>query len=209
MECSPLGAGGASKLELYLLLLTSIMEVVFFKSPEEFRNWLEVNSETMTEIWVGYYKISTGKPSVTYSNALDEALCYGWIDGLRKSVDESSYCIRFTPRKPKSIWSAVNIKKVEELIKNGKMMPQGLAAFEKRSEARSGIYSYENQPEKLDPMLEARFNEHQKAWDFFMVQPPSYKKSCIFFVMSGIQEATQISRLEKLIEACEAGKRVY
>ena len=112
MECSPLGAGGASKLELYLLLLTSIMEVVFFKSPEEFRNWLEVNSETMTEIWVGYYKISTGKPSVTYSNALDEALCYGWIDGLRKSVDESSYCIRFTPRKPKSIWSAVNIKKV-------------------------------------------------------------------------------------------------
>jgi uncharacterized protein YdeI (YjbR/CyaY-like superfamily) len=185
------------------------MKVCFFKTPDEFRNWLEVNSETMTELWVGYYKLSTGKPSVTYSNALDEALCYGWIDGLRKSIDESSYCIRFTPRKPRSIWSAVNINKVEELIKIGKMRPQGLAAFEKRSDSRSGIYSYENRPETLDPMLEACFREHQKAWEFFIAQPPSYKKSCIFNIMSGKQEATKISRLEKLIEACEIGKRLF
>ena len=185
------------------------MNAVFFKTPDDFRNWLEINFETMTELWVGYYKLSTGKPSVTYSNALDEALCYGWIDGLRKSIDESSYYIRFTPRKPRSIWSEVNIKKVEELITQGRMKPSGLAAFEKRKDARSGIYSYENRPETLDPMLESRFREHQKAWDFFMAQPPSYKKSCIFYVMSGKQETTKISRLEKLIVACEADKRVY
>ena len=196
-------------MEFYLRLLLTVMEVLFFKTPEEFRNWLEINSEMISELWVGYYKISTGKPSVTYSNALDEALCYGWIDGLRKSIDESSYCIRFTPRKPKSIWSEVNIKKVEELISQGRMTPGGLAAFEKRKDARSGIYSYENQPEKLDPIIEARFKEHQKAWDFFTAQPPSYKKSCIFYVMSGKQEATKVARIEKLISACEVGKRVY
>ena len=184
------------------------MNVCFFITPDEFRNWLEINSETMTELWVGYYKISTGKPSVTYSNALEEALCFGWIDGLRRSIDESSYCIRFTPRKPKSIWSAVNINKVEELIKDGKMRPRGLAAFEKRNDSRSGIYSYENKPEELEESLEALFKEHQKAWEFYNAQSLSYKKTTIFFVMSGKLEATKISRLEKLIEACEKGKRL-
>ena len=185
------------------------MNAVFFKTPDEFRNWLEINSKTMTEIWVGYYKISTGKPSVTYSNALEEALCYGWIDGLRRSIDEISYCIRFTPRKPKSIWSAVNINKVEELIKIGKMKPQGLAAYEKRSDSRSGIYSYENKPEELEESLETIFKEHQKAWEFYLAQTLSYKKTTMFFVMSGKQEATRISRLEKLIDASEAGKRLF
>ena len=163
----------------------------------------------MTEIWVGYYKISTGIASVTYSQALNEALCYGWIDGIRKSVDESSYCIRFTPRKQKSIWSAVNIRKVEELIKNGKMRPSGMAAYAKRTETRSAVYSYENQPEKLDQTLENIFREHPKAWEFFMIQAPSYIKVRIYWVMSGKQEATKLSRLDKLIEACEEGKRLY
>ncbi|MEI6142979.1 MAG: YdeI/OmpD-associated family protein [Mariniphaga sp.] len=163
----------------------------------------------MNEIWVGYYKISTGKPSVNYSNALEEALCYGWIDGLRRSIDESSYCIRFTPRKPRSIWSEVNIKKVEELITQGRMKPSGLAAFEKRKDVRSGIYSYENRPETLEEWLENQFKEHPKAWEFYMAQSLSYKKTTMFFVMSGKQQATKISRLGKLIEACEKGKRLF
>jgi len=182
---------------------------VFFDSPLSFRNWLEANYQTKTEILVGYYKVGTKKQSLTWSESVDEALCFGWIDGIRKSIDEVSYCNRFTPRNPKSNWSVVNIAKVEELIRQGRMTPAGLAAFEKRLDARSAIYSYENRPEKLAEELEIRFKENQLAWDFFNTQAPSYRKTIIYWVMSAKQQSTKFSRLNKLIEASANGKRLF
>lgn len=187
----------------------SLKSPVFFATPAEFRKWLEENHQTETELLVGYYKIGTKKPSMNWSESVDEALCFGWIDGVRRSIDEESYCNRFTPRKPRSNWSAVNIAKVEELIRTGKMMPAGLAAYEKRTDTRSAIYSYENRPERLDEQFESQFQENSKAWDFFNAQAPSYKKTIIYWVMSAKQEPTRFSRLNKLIEASEAGKRIF
>jgi len=185
------------------------MAPVFFRNSAEFRKWLEANHETETELFVGYYKVGTKKPSMIWSESVDEAICFGWIDGVRKSIDEESYCNRFTPRNPKSNWSAINIKKVEELIRLGKMAPAGLAAFEKRSEARSAIYSYENRPEKFNSEMEARFKENIHAWNFFSILAPSYQKTNIYWVMSAKQVATQLSRLDKLIEASAQGKRLF
>jgi uncharacterized protein YdeI (YjbR/CyaY-like superfamily) len=184
------------------------MAPIFFTNTDEFRKWLEENHQTEKELIVGYYKVGTKKPTMTWSDSVDEALCFGWIDGVRRSVDAEGYCIRFTPRNPKSNWSAVNIAKVEELIRVGKMTPAGLAAFEKRSDARSEIYSYENRPEKFTAELESHFMENTVAWNFFSTQPPSYRKTIIYWVMSAKQEATRISRLNKLIEACSEGKRL-
>jgi len=185
------------------------MTTIFFNNQDEFRGWLEQNHQAETELWVGYYKIKTGKPSMTWSQSVDQALCFGWIDGIRKSIDEESYCNRFTPRKPRGNWSAVNIKKVEELIVRGKMTPAGMAAFERRTENKSAVYSYENRPEKLDQELEMRFQENSKAWNFFQVQAPSYRKTVIYWVMSAKQKSTQLSRLEKLIAYSAEGKRVF
>jgi uncharacterized protein YdeI (YjbR/CyaY-like superfamily) len=182
--------------------------IIFFHTPAEFRKWLEDNHQTETEVLVGYYKLSTKKPTMNWSESVDEALCFGWIDGVRRSIDAESYCNRFTPRKPKSNWSEVNIKKVEEMIRLGKMMPAGLAAFEKRLDARSGIYSYENRPEKLSAELEMKFMEDSAAWNFFNTQAPSYRKTIIHWVMSAKQDATQLSRLNKLMEASANAKRV-
>ncbi|OFX52778.1 MAG: bacteriocin-protection protein [Bacteroidetes bacterium GWB2_41_8] len=184
------------------------MAPIFFTNTGEFRKWLEANHQTESELIVGYYKVGTKKPSMTWSDSVDEALCFGWIDGIRRSVDDEAYCIRFTPRNPKSNWSAVNIAKVEELIRLRKMTSAGLAAFEKRSVARSEIYSYENRPEKFTAEMEARFRENSEAWSHFDVQSPSYKKTIIYWVMSAKQEATRNSRLEKLIAACSEGKRL-
>lgn len=180
----------------------------FFSGPAEFREWLQKNYLTETELVVGFYKVSTKKPSMTWSESVDEALCFGWIDGIRRSIDEESYCIRFTPRNPKSNWSAVNIRKVEEMTRQGKMTPAGLAAFEKRSEVRTGIYSYENRPEKLDAELEAIFQEKQEAWKFFTSQAPSYQKVMIYWVMSAKQEPTRMARLSKLIGFSALKERV-
>lgn len=180
----------------------------FFAKPADFRKWLEENHQTETELWVGYYKVGTKKPSMSWSDSVDEALCFGWIDGIRKSFDDESYTIRFTPRNPKSNWSAVNIQKVEEMIRLGKMTPAGLGAYEKRSKARSAIYSYENRPEKFTPELESRFLKNGAAWSFFTIQAPSYQKTIIYWVMSAKQESTQLSRLDKLIEASAEGKRL-
>jgi uncharacterized protein YdeI (YjbR/CyaY-like superfamily) len=182
---------------------------IFFDSAKSFRNWLEANHKTETEVFVGYYKIATGKPSLTWSESVDEALCFGWIDGIRRSVDAESYCNRFTPRKSKSNWSTVNIRKVEELIRLGKMTQTGLSAFEKRREERSEVYSYENKPEQFSPELEARFQENMVAWEFFARQSVSYKKSVMLYVMGAKQETTRVSRLEKLIAASREGKRIY
>lgn len=185
------------------------MTPVFFPNSAEFRKWLEENHQTETELFVGYYKVGTKKPSMSWSESVDEALCFGWIDGVRKSLDQESYCNRFTPRNPKSNWSAINIKKVEELIRLGKMAPAGLAAYEKRSDARSAVYSYENRPEKFEPEMEARFKKNAVAWNFFSTQAPSYRKTNIYWVMSAKQEATKISRLDKLIKASAEGDRVF
>jgi len=185
------------------------MTPVFFRNSAEFRKWLEENHQTETELLVGYYKVGTKKPSMNWSESVDEALCFGWIDGIRKSLDQESYCNRFTPRNPKSNWSAINIKKVEELIQLGKMAPAGLAAFEKRSDAQSAVYSYENRPEKFDPEMETRFKENVDAWNYFSALAPSYRKTIVFWVMSAKQEATKLSRLEKLITASAEGKRLF
>jgi uncharacterized protein YdeI (YjbR/CyaY-like superfamily) len=142
------------------------MKPTFFAKQSHFRKWLEKNHKKKTELLVGIYKVGSGKPSVTWSQSVDEALCFGWIDGVRKSIDESSYSIRFTPRRSGSIWSAINIKKVEELTKQGLMKPAGIASFEKRKENKSRIYSYEKEPLKLSPAFEKKFKANKKAWNF-------------------------------------------
>lgn len=186
------------------------MKPVYFKDQFEFRQWLAENHADKNELLVGFYKISTGKPSMTWSESVDQAICYGWIDGIRKTVDAESYCIRFTPRKPTSTWSKVNIQKVENLIKNGLMTAAGLEAYNKRSMENSGIYSFENE-EKVFPLeFERKFKTNHIAWDFFCkLTPPSYRKTVIHWILSAKQEITRISRLEKLIAASEQQKRIY
>ena len=184
------------------------MEAIFFEKPEDFRKWLEQNHETESEIIVGFYKKDSKKTSITWSEAVDQALCFGWIDSVRRSIDSESYSNRFTPRRANSIWSAVNIKKIEDLTANNLMQPAGIAAFEKRRDSHSKVYSFENEAKFLTPELEKLFKANKKAWEFFEAQPPGYKKLNIFRVMSAKQEKTQLSRLEKLIAASESGKRI-
>lgn len=183
------------------------MQPVFFAKQSDFRKWLMKNHKKATEIIVGFYKVGTGIPSITWPQSVDEAICFGWIDGIRRSIDKDSYCIRFTPRRPSSIWSAVNIKKAEELINKGQMRPEGLFLFQNRKEDKIREYSYENKPEKLSDFLETKFTENRKAWLFFKSQAPSWQKTMIYWVMSAKQEATRISRLDKLMMACEQQKR--
>ena len=185
------------------------MNPVYFKDQNEFRKWLERNHDTKSEIIVGYHKVGTGKPSMTWSQSVDQALCFGWIDGIRRSIDEESYCIRFTPRKSTSVWSNVNIKKVEELKKNGLMTEPGLQVFNNRKESKSGIYSFEKEAAKLDEASESVFRSNKVAWDFFAKQAPSYRKTKIYWVMSAKQEATRISRLNKLVLASEKHIRLF
>ncbi len=184
------------------------MTPTFFATQSYFRQWLEKNHYKESEIIVGFYKVGSGKPSMTWPQSVDEALCFGWIDGVRKSVDGESYCIRFTPRKKNSIWSAVNIKKVEELTRLGLMQPAGKAAFEKREESKSRIYAYEKEPVKLAAEFEKKLKANKKAWSFFESQAPSYQRTAIHWIMNAKQEATKISRLEKLITTSEKGQRI-
>ncbi|MEI6946723.1 YdeI/OmpD-associated family protein [Paraflavisolibacter sp. H34] len=175
----------------------------FFATPTAFRQWLEQHHQTEKELLVGFYKVGSGKPSLTWPEAVDQALCFGWIDGVRKSIDEERYSIRFTPRKPTSIWSAVNIKKMEELTKAGWMTPEGLKAFGHRKESRSAVYSHEKEPVALDILYEEQFRKNKAAWEFFQQQPPSYKKVMTHWIMSAKQEKTRQSRLEKTITESE------
>lgn len=184
------------------------MAATFFPTQEKFREWLEKNHTSEKELLVGFYKVGTKKPSMTWSESVDQALCFGWIDGVRKSIDDESYSIRFTPRKPTSIWSAINIKKIEDLTKAGLMTPEGQKAFALRKEEKSGIYSHEKEPATLDPEFEKQFKANKKAWDFFNNQAPSYRKVMLHWIMSAKQEKTRLSRLEKTIVASELGKRV-
>ena len=184
------------------------MDVLFFETPSEFRAWLEVNHETATELWVGFHKKATGRPSMTWPEAVDQALCFGWIDGIRKSVDEHSYTNRFTPRKPTSNWSKVNVEKVAKLTEQGLMTPAGLRAFALRDEARSGIYSFEERPTELPPEYAERFQQHAPAWAFFQAQPPGYRRTAMHWVLSAKREETRLKRLETLIEDSANARRI-
>ena len=163
----------------------------------------------MRELWVGFYKKGSGRPSITWPESVNEALCVGWIDGLRKTIDAESYRIRFTPRKVTGNWSAVNIRRVQELIRLDRMLPAGIKAFERRKEESSGSYSYENRKSAvLEEAGEQQFRSRPKAWSFFQSQPGSYRQTLIWWVVSAKKEETRKQRLEKLIAQSEAGKRI-
>lgn len=184
------------------------MKPTFFSNQLKFREWLKKHHTTQTELLVGFYKVGSGRESMNWPQSVDEALCYGWIDGIRKSIDEESYTIRFTPRKPSSIWSTVNIKKMEALKKNGLMQAAGLEAFKNRKEEKSAIYSYETQPVELDKAFEKKFKANKTAWSYFQSKAPSYKRTAIHWVMRAKQEATRLRRLETLISDSEAGRKL-
>ena len=184
------------------------MKPKFFATPEQFREWLDKNHASAKEIAVGFYKKGSGKKSITYPEALDEALCFGWIDGVRRSIDETSYTQRFTPRRPRSIWSLINLKHVERLKKEGRMRPGGLEAFAKRDPKRTGIYSFENRPRELSVEYEKEFRKNKAAWEFFQTYPPFLKKTVSFWVMSAKKEETRLKRLRQLIESSARGERM-
>jgi uncharacterized protein YdeI (YjbR/CyaY-like superfamily) len=180
----------------------------FFKTPADFRKWLAKHHNAAAELWVGFYKKDSGKASITWPESVDEALCVGWIDGVRKRVDEDSYKIRFSPRRPRSVWSSVNIKRMSELVKEGRMRPAGEEAFARRLENRSGIYAYEQRPAELPDPYAKRLKQNKAAWKFFQSQPPYYRKLATWWIVSAKQEETRQKRLEKLIEVSAEGRRV-
>jgi uncharacterized protein YdeI (YjbR/CyaY-like superfamily) len=182
---------------------------IFFNNQSEFRQWLEKNYARETELLVGYYRVETGKPSMTWSQSVDQALCFGWIDGIRKKVDGESYCIRFTPRKRTSKWSHINIAKVQELTRLGLMHPAGLEAFSHCKEANSGGYSFENEVKTLPEEFENKFRARTDAWEFYSAQPPSYRKMVTHWLLSARQKATQIKRLEELIQKSSQNTRLF
>ena len=184
------------------------MKIVFFQSASDFREWLASNHGKVHELWVGFYKKKSGKVGISYPEAVDEALCFGWIDGIKKAVDDVSYTNRFTPRKPKSFWSAVNIKRVAELKRLGRMMPPGLKAFAGRDERKAMQYSYERSTCELKGEHEKRFRENLAAWEFFQAQPPGYQRTATWWVISAKKEETRGKRLAKLIETSEHGRRL-
>jgi uncharacterized protein YdeI (YjbR/CyaY-like superfamily) len=183
---------------------------VFFATPAKFRAWLNKNHAKADEIWVGFYKVSSGKKSMTWKECVDQALCYGWIDGIRKSIDGESYMNRLTPRRPGSNWSAVNIKRVTELTELGQMKPAGLKAFEARDLRKTNMYSFEQGDARggLSPELAKEFKQNKKAWEFFEAQPPGYRKTSSFWVMSAKRAETRQRRLAKLIADSAKAKRL-
>jgi len=172
----------------------------FFKTPADFRKWLEKNHDSATELWVGYYKKDSGKASITWPESVDEALCFGWIDGIRKSIDADSYKIRFTPRRPRSIWSAVNINRAKQLTKLKRMAPAGLKAFAAREENRSGIYIYEQRSVELPEPYLSRLKNNSVAWNYLQEERASYRKAVNWWVLSAKREETRLRRLNELIE---------
>jgi uncharacterized protein YdeI (YjbR/CyaY-like superfamily) len=181
----------------------------FFRNASEWRTWLEKNHANADELWVGFHKKATGKPSMTWAESVDEALCFGWIDGIRKTVGDDSYKIRFTPRRPASNWSLVNVNRVKELTALGLMRPAGLEAFAAREEKRSGVYSYEQRKTAaLDVAQERRFRRNKQAWEFFQSQPPSYRQLATWWVIDAKREETRERRLATLIEDSAAGRRI-
>jgi len=182
--------------------------IVYFPNPAAFRTWLQKHHAVESQLWVGFSRKGSGTPSLTWQESVDEALCFGWIDGIRKRIDEGRYTIRFTPRKPTSNWSAINLARVKALTKQGLMRPAGLAAYAKRDEKRSAIYSYENRPKALAPQYEKELRRNARAAAFFDALPPAFRKLMAYWVMSAKKEETRQSRLAKLIAASAAGKRL-
>jgi uncharacterized protein YdeI (YjbR/CyaY-like superfamily) len=182
------------------------VSATYFATPEEFRAWLEASHGREDELWVGFHRKATGEPSLTWPESVDEALCFGWIDGLRRSVDDRRYRIRFTPRRPKSNWSAVNIQRANALIEEGRMRPAGLAAFEARDDERSRVYSYERENAAFTPEIEKRFRANEPAWSYWKAQPPHYRRAVTHWVVSAKREATRERRMETLIADCAAGR---
>ena len=180
------------------------MEPQSFPDQNDFRVWLKKKHAREAELLVGFYKTNSGKPSMTWPESVDQALCFGWIDGVRRSINEESYSVRFTPRKKKSTWSAINIRKVDELTKAGLMQPAGIAGFEQRKEDNSKIYSYENEAKELSPAFEKEFQKNKKAWEYFNKQAPSYKRTAVFNIMNAKTEETSKKRLARLIKDSEA-----
>jgi uncharacterized protein YdeI (YjbR/CyaY-like superfamily) len=184
------------------------ISVTFFRDTSHFRSWLEEHHDRHTELWVGFYKKGTGLTGLDYPTAVDVALCFGWIDGIRKGLDEVSYINRFTPRKARSIWSRVNIAKVEALIARGEMHQAGLDAYAKRDDARSGVYSFEKRPEAFPAAMERRFRANRAAWSFFGQQPPGYRRLAIWWVTSAKRDETRERRLAQLIDVSGQAMRI-
>jgi uncharacterized protein YdeI (YjbR/CyaY-like superfamily) len=184
------------------------MKPAFFKTQSDFRRWFEKHHDSSKELLVGFYKKGSGRPSITWPESVDEALCFGWIDGIRRSIDDVSYTIRFTPRRKSSIWSAVNIKRAGELIDQGLMKTAGLKAFQARKENKSGIYSYEQRTERLPDPYARQFKKNKTAWAFFQAQPPGYRKIAGWWIVSAKKEETRLKRLDKLIEESAENRRI-
>jgi len=184
------------------------MKLAFFKSAADFRAWLDPGHRGEKELWVGFYKKSSAKPSITYPEAVDEALCFGWIDGVRKSVAADAYTIRFTPRKPRSQWSTINLKRARELAAAGRMRPAGLEALA-GAKGQRRKYSYEQRHHaKFPRQQERQFRANSRAWDFFQAQPPWYRRTATFWVISAKKEETREKRLATLIADCACGKPI-
>lgn len=182
-------------------------EVTFFPSATAFGEWLAEHHASATELWVGFWRKASGKGGITYPEALDEALCWGWIDGIRKKVDAQRYTNRFTPRRPGSHWSAVNVRHVERLLAEQRMQPPGIAVYGARDRSKKPT-SWADRPQRLTPDLERRFRQHQKAWAFFRQQPPGYRRTAAFYVMSARREETRRRRLDDLVTHSAAGERL-
>ena len=182
----------------------------FFPTPKHFRAWLAKNHDRVAELWVGYYRKDSGRRSITWPESVDEALCFGWIDGIRKKVDAISYKVRFTPRRARSVWSAVNIGRVAVLSAEGRMQPPGIAAFERRDENNSRRYSFENRATaKLTAAQEREFRRDPAAWKFFQAQPPGYRRLAAWWVIGAKRTETRRARLDRLIAASRARRRIY
>jgi uncharacterized protein YdeI (YjbR/CyaY-like superfamily) len=185
------------------------MEPTFFATPDEFRAWLQEHHAAESELLVGFHKKGSGRPSITWPQSVDQALCFGWIDGVRRSIDDASYSIRFTPRKPRSTWSAVNVRRVGDLTAQGLMHPAGVAAFERRSDDRTATYAYEQrQAATLDPEQERRFRADERAWAWFQAQAPSYRRTATYWVISAKRGETRQRRLEQLISDSAAARPI-
>ncbi len=184
------------------------MKPVSFADAAEFRAWLESHHHQATELLLVFYKKDSGRGGITYAGALDEALCFGWIDGIRKRVDAQRYTIRFTPRKSGSIWSNANVRHVERLIAAKRMQPAGLAAFAARDAKRTGVYAFEKEPQKLPPEFAKQFRANRKAWAFFTAQAPWYQRTAIHIVVQPKQAATRQRWLDRLITDSAQGRRL-
>ncbi len=184
------------------------MKPVFFRSPADLQRWFDANHASASELWVGYFKKGSGRPSVTWPESVDEALCVGWIDGIRKSVDRERYTIRFTPRKAGGIWSSINVRRVGALSREQRMRPAGLEAFAGRRENKVGVYSYEKRPDGLPEPYRSFLAKNRKARAFFEAQPPSYRRAACWWVISAKKEETRWKRLARLLRDSEGGRRI-